>query len=154
LSMAPPSSLPSAASVGSNAKLRYDALHGASRPPLPVAVEEQAEFFFQRGELATVYFRTLVDPNAFAGPPNPGHYAVADLLLIRGIQTAVTTNVDFLIETAGQMLLGHISAGVDGHRVATFSSDCSPLLKIHGCRLADPDNMVWASGQLACEPVA
>jgi hypothetical protein len=103
LSMAPPSSLPGAAALAARAKCLYDAQYGSAREPLQIGVEEQAEFFFGRGELATVYFRRLIDPNAFAGPPNPGHYAIADLLLVRAIQSAVTTNVDTLIETAGQL---------------------------------------------------
>jgi hypothetical protein len=94
------------------------------------------------------------DPNAFAGQPNPGHYAIADLLLVRGIQTAVTTNVDSLIETAGQFLLGQVAAGIDGNTVAVFPSDIAPLLKIHGCRTRDPDSMIWAPGQVDAEPVA
>jgi SIR2-like domain len=154
LSMDPPSSLPSAAALASAAKETYDAQYGGTRPPLPAGIEDQAEYFFKRGELATVYFRSLIDFNAFAGPPNPGHFGVADLLLTRGIQTAVTTNVDVLIETAGQLLFGQIGAGIDGATVATLPPDRAPLLKLHGCRTRDPDNMVWASGQLAVEPVA
>jgi FRG domain-containing protein len=85
LSMAPPSSLPSAATLAATAKKRYDALYAATRPPLALGIEDQAEFFFQRGELATVYFRTLIDPDAFAKQPNSGHEAVADLLLTGAI---------------------------------------------------------------------
>jgi hypothetical protein len=154
LSMAPPSSLPNAAALAALAKQRYDALYGASRAPLPTEIEDQAEFFFRRGELATVYFRTFVDSDAFAGPPNPGHHAIADLLLIRGIQTAVTTNVDVLIETAGQLLFGQVDAGIDGFTVAALPPDCAPLLKVHGCRVRDPNNMIWARSQLATEPIA
>jgi hypothetical protein len=141
LSMAPPSSLPSAAVLAARAKQIYDAQYGAARAPLPAGVEEQAEFFFRRNELATVYFRHLIDPNAFAGPPNPGHHAVADLMLVRGIQTAVTTNVDTLIETAGQLLFGHVGIGIDGNVVATLPPNIAPLLKIHGCRTCDP--IIW-----------
>jgi hypothetical protein len=154
LSMAPPSCLPNAAVVASTAKQRYSAFYGATRPPLPDAIEDQAEYFFQRGELATVYFRTLVDFDAFAGRPNAGHYAMADLLLVRCIQTAVTTNVDVLIETAGQYLFGQIGAGIDGDTVALLPPERAPLLKLHGCRVTDPANMVWAPGQLAVEPVS
>ena len=59
-------------------------------------VQEQAEFFFGRNELATIYFRHLIDPNAFAGPPNPGHYAIADLMLVRGLvaRTLVDNAID------------------------------------------------------------
>jgi hypothetical protein len=153
LSMAAPSSLPSAAALAASAKRKYDATFGATRPPLPAGVENQAEFFFQRGELATVYFRTLIDQHAFAGNPNSGHYAAADLLLVRAIQTTITTNVDTLIETAGQYLFGQVGTGIDRDRVAILPPDVSPLLKIHGCR-SDPDSMVWAPGQLSVAPVA
>jgi hypothetical protein len=152
--MAAPSCLPSAAHLAAAAKREYDARYGATREPLASGVEEQAEFFFRRGELATVYLRTLIDPDAFAGPPNPGHYAVADLLLVRGIQTAVTTNVDILIETAGQMLSGHVGLGIDGDSVAKLPPDTAPLLKLHGCRTCDPDNTIWAPGQLEVDPTA
>lgn len=153
LSMAPPSSLPSAAALAASAKQKYDAMFGATRAPLPAGVEDQAEFFFQRGELGTVYFRKFIDQHAFAGRPNSGHYAAADLLLVRAIQTAVTTNVDMLIETAGQYLFGHVGTGIDRDCVAALPPDVSPLLKLHGCR-SDPDSMVWAPGQLAVAPVA
>lgn len=60
LSMAPPSSLPNAAALAEAAKRKYDGLYGSTRPPLAAGIEEQAEFFFQRGELATVYLRTMI----------------------------------------------------------------------------------------------
>lgn len=153
LSMAPPSSLPSAATLAASAKKEYDALYGAVRAPLPVGVEDQAEFFFQRGELETVYCRRLINQHAFAGHPNPGHYATADLLLVRAIQTAITTNVDTLIETAGQYLFGHVGSGIDREHVAALPPDVSPLLKIHGCR-SIPESMVWAPSQLKAPPVS
>ncbi|WP_262031724.1 hypothetical protein [Microvirga sp. Mcv34] len=153
LSMAPPSALPSAAALAAQAKQTYDAKYGGIRDPLPAGIEEQAEFFFNRKELATVYLRSLIDSNAFAGRPNPGHHAVADLLLVRGIQAAVTTNVDCMVETAGQLLFGQIGMGVDGHQLAKLPANTAPYLKIHGCRTQDLDNTVWAPGQLAAEPV-
>jgi hypothetical protein len=154
LSMAGPSNLPGAAQLAAEAKRKYDSLYGTSRPPLPPGIEEQAELFFQRGELGTFYLRTLIDHHAFAGPPNSGHTAVADLLMVRAIQTAVSTNVDTLIETAGTLLLGQVGAGIDRGGVASLAPDISPLLKIHGCWSSDHDNTVWAPGQLAVEPVA
>lgn len=154
LSMAPPSSLPSAAALALSAKQRYDATYGFAAPQIPIGIDDQAEYFFQRQELATVYFHTLIDPHAFAGRPNPGHVAVADLLLVHALQTAVTTNVDTLIETAGQYLYGQVGVGIDGHQVAGLPPGIAPLLKIHGCRVCDLNNMVWARGQLNAEPVA
>lgn len=154
LSMAPPSSLPSAATIAALAKRKYEALFGATRPELAEHIEDQAEFFFNRGELDTVFFRTLVHPSAFAAEPNQGHYAAADLLLIQAIHPAITTNVDILIETAGQMLRGHVAACIDGHEAAAQPPDTAPLLKIHGCRLRDRPNMVWAAGQIGVPPVS
>jgi hypothetical protein len=69
LSMASPSNLPSAAQLASQAKRKYDSIYGATRAPLPPSIEEQAEFFFKRGELGTMYLRALIDAHAFAGPP-------------------------------------------------------------------------------------
>jgi hypothetical protein len=154
LSMASPSNLPGAAQLASQAKRKYDSLYGVSRPLLPSSIEEQAEFFFKKDQLATFYLRTLIDRHAFAGPPNSGHAAVADLLLVRAIQTAVSTNVDTLIETAGTLLLGQVGSGIERAAVAALAPDVSPLLKIHGCWALDPDHTVWAPGQLAVEPVA
>lgn len=153
LSMAPPSSLPSAATLAADAKRKYDSQYGATRPPLPAGIEEQAEFFFRRGELGTVYLRTFVERDAFAGPPNPGHEAVADLLLVRGIQTAISTNVDAMIETAGQMLFGQIGVGYGRDSVACLQPEVSPLLKIHGCWSFDSASTVWAPSQVTAEPV-
>jgi hypothetical protein len=154
LSMAAPSNLPNAAQLAAEAKRKHDAQYGATRPPLPVGIEEQAEYFFQRGELGTVYLRNLIDPHAFAGHPNAGHTAVADLLLVRAIQAAVSTNVDTLIETAGSMLFGRIGAAIDRKGVAALLPEMAPLLKIHGCWAIEPENTVWALGQLSAEPVA
>jgi len=154
LSMSPPSSLPSAAAIAASAKRRYGALYGATRAPLPDGIDDQAEFFFHRGDLATFYLRTLVDTNAFAGPPNAGHSAVADLLLVNGIQTAITTNVDFMIETAGQLLKGQIGSGIDQTSIGGLPPAVAPLLKLHGCRQIDISTTVWARGQLGVSPTA
>ncbi len=153
LSMGWPSCLPSAANLAADAKAKYDAMYGASRPPLPAGIEDQAEYFFNRGELGTIYLRTFIDKDAFAGRPNPGHDAIADLLLVRGIQTAISTNVDTMIETAGQMLFGQIGVGYDQASVAQCQPDVSPLLKVHGCWTQDQANTVWAPSQLNAEPV-
>jgi hypothetical protein len=152
LSMAPPSSLPSAAALAHKAKLKYDATYGADRPPLPESIDDQAEYFFQRGELATVYLRTYIDHDAFAAEPNSGHFAAADLLLTGAITTAASTNVDMLIETAGNRLFGQVGAGVSRTRIAALAPNISPLLKIHGC-WSDPDGTVWAAGQVAANPI-
>ncbi len=152
LSMAAPSNLPSAAAIAADAKIEYDARYGAMRPPLPPGIEDQAEQFFANGELG-VYLNEFVDPDVFAARPNAGHVAVADLLLSRGLQAAVTTNVDVLVETAGQLLLGQVFTGIDGTGVAAPPGGAAPMLKIHGCWVKERENTVWAPGQLAADPV-
>jgi hypothetical protein len=137
LSMAPPSKLPSAWTLAARAKATYGLQWGTARPPLSDNIEAQAEFFFAQNELQTVYLATLIDRHAFAGRPNPGHFAIADLMLSQAIQTVVTTNVDPLIETAGNDLFGQIEAGIDGATVAALPPHVTPMLKIHGCRLVD-----------------
>ena len=149
--MAEPSSIPSAAQLAASAKQKYDAYFGAERPPLPESIDDQAKFFFARGELSTVYLRTYVDSHAFSSKPNPGHYAIADLLLVRGISTAVSTNVDMLIEFSGNMLNGQIAVGVSRDEVARVLPDKSPLLKIHGC-WSRPEGTIWATDQICQEP--
>lgn len=152
LSMAAPSSLPSAAALAWQAKQKYDATYGADRAPLPESIDEQAEFFFQRGELATGYLRTYIDRDAFSAEPNSGHFATADLLLTGAITTAVSTNVDTLIETAGNMLFGQIGAGVARDQVAGLAPNVSPLLKVYGC-WSDPAGTVWAASQVVTDPI-
>ncbi len=105
-----------------------------------------------RGGLATVYLRTYIDQDAFAAEPNSGHFATADLLLTGAITTAVSTNVDTLIETAGNMLFGRVGAGVSRAHVAGLAPSISPLLKIHGC-WSDPPCTVWAASQVEAEPI-
>ncbi|HET6238296.1 MAG TPA: hypothetical protein VFE41_25575, partial [Acetobacteraceae bacterium] len=70
LSMAPPSNLPGAAAIAAHAKAEYDARYGATRPPLATGIEDQAQFFFVKGELG-VYLKEFVDQDVFAGRPNP-----------------------------------------------------------------------------------
>lgn len=152
LSMAAPSSLPSAATIAAKAKEKYDATYGTERDPLPEQIDDQAEYFFRRDELANVYLRTYIDRNSFAAVPNAGHFAAADLLLVGAVATAVSTNVDCLIETAGNMLFGQVGAGVSRSQMSGLPNGVSPFLKIHGC-WSDPANTIWAPGQVDSGPL-
>ncbi len=148
LSMAPPSSLPSAASIAKTAKQKYDATFGTTRSPLPESIDDQAQFFFEQNELVTSYLRQYVDHHAFAAYPNDGHFAIADLLITNALTIGVSTNVDILIETAGNHLSGHVSTGLTRNQVAAFPPDVSPLLKLHGC-WSDKSTTIWAVGQVS-----
>jgi len=153
LSMAAPSQLPSAWTLAERAKAKYDARYAGLLPPLPEQIEDQAEFFFNTGHLGSVYLTEYIDHNAFAGAPNPGHFAVADLLLAGAFRMAITTNVDQLIEAAGLNLHGQVFMGIDGHGLATAQAGTAPLLKVHGCWVTDRFNTVWAPGQINASPV-
>lgn len=154
LSMAGPSFLPSANELAIAAKQAYDAAREPGTTALPATIDEQADLFFRDGHLADIYLRKLIDPHAFSGPPNGGHTAIADLLLTRGIQTAVTTNVDRMIEAAGDFLFGRIGAGVDRATVSALLPTEAPLLKIHGCWSTARDSTVWAPSQVTASPTA
>ncbi len=146
LSMAPPSRLPSTASLAQSAKQIYEAKLGTA--PFGCNIAEQVDYFFKRNELVTVYLRTLIDNSAFAGPPNAGHFAIADLILVGALMTAVTTNIDTMIETAGQHIYGQVESGVSAEDMAYVPAGVTPLLKIHGCRQADFAKTVWSVLQL------
>ena len=146
LSMGPPSCLPSAAALAQSARQTYEARFGPA--PFGADIAAQADYFYNRDELRTVYLRTLIDKDVFAGPPNAGHTTVADLILVGALKTAVTTNVDTMIETAGQLLLGHVESGVDAGAMALIPADITPLLKIHGCRQFDLGGTIWSVLQL------
>ncbi len=152
LSMADPSKIPSAWSVAASAKQKYDAIYGADAEPLSEDIEEQAEFFHAQGRLSTTYLTKLVDIDTFSAPPNAGHFAVADFLLTKTAQIAVSTNVDALIEFAGDQLYGGIVTATRRDNAAAFYPANAPLLKIHGCWKSDPRQTVWAPSQLQCEP--
>ena len=152
LSMADPSNIPSAWSVAASAKQKYDAIYGIEADPLSEDIEEQAEFFHGQGRLSTIYLTKLVDIDTFSAPPNAGHFAVADFLLTKTAQIAVSTNVDALIEYAGDQLYGGIVTATRRDDAAAFYPARAPLLKIHGCWKSDPRQTVWAPSQLLCEP--
>lgn len=152
LSMAGPSNIPSAWTVASSAKREYDAIYGMANDPLSEDIEEQAEFFHEKGQLATTYLTKLIDNDTFSAPPNNGHLAVADFLLTKAAQIAVSTNVDALIESAGDQLFGGVVTATRRDDAAAFYPENAPLLKIHGCWKSDRRQTVWAPSQLLCEP--
>lgn len=141
-----PSGLFSGAGVAWEAKQSYDLAREPGEPELSEDIEEQANFFYANGQLATYYIPQLVPKHAFAGKPNEGHTAVADLLLTRAVRVAVSTNYDRLIEAAGSNLDGAVEYALNGVEAADI--DGAPLLKIHGCWDRDRDNTVWTPKQL------
>lgn len=152
LSMAAPSNIPCAWEVAQKAKEKYDGIFGTTRPALSEDIEKQAEYFHYRDELDSMYLERLVDNDTFSAPPNSGHFAVADLLLTQSIKLALSTNVDALIENAGNLLFGDVVTGITRDDAAAHYPAKAPLLKIHGCWKLDRKNTVWAPSQLKTDP--
>lgn len=150
--MAEPSNVPSAWTIAQAAKQKYDDIYGATAPPLSDDIEEQAEHFCALEQLETMYLGSLIDHNTFSAPPNPGHYAVADMLLTKSITLALSTNVDALIENAGDRLFGSVVTATCRASAAALYPAKAPLVKIHGCWKADFTQTVWAPSQLQTDP--
>ena len=152
LSMAEPSNIPSANTIAQTAKRKYDDIFGATAPALSENIEEQAEHFYQNGQLESMYLTNLVDNDTFSAPPNAGHYAIADMLLTKSITFALSTNVDALIENAGDKLFGNIAVAINRENAAALYPTKAPLLKIHGCWKVNHRQTIWAPSQLQNEP--
>ena len=144
--MAAPSRLPSAWKLAERAKAVYG-LEWSAKPPVPDDIEAQAEFFFRRNELQTVYLATLIDRHAFAGRPNSGHLAIADLMLSQAIQSVVTTNVDALLRPPGMTFRPNRSRNRRWGR-RRFAARHSADAKIDGCRHVDWPNTVGRRANL------
>ncbi len=149
LSMAPPSSLPSARQVAIDCFPKYEAAIAAHLPPnAREDLEAQARFSFQRNELQKLFLAKLVTWRPFFRNPNKGHFAVADLLAVAAVRSGITTNFDFLVEHAAENL------GEDAMKSALDAAEAAvlrphqPYLKIHGCARRDADNTLWCKEQL------
>ena len=152
LSMADPSGVPSAAVIAARVRDQHIATYGNAGEELPHLLEDQADYFFERGNLQNYFIPALIDRNIFAGPPNSGHQAIADFVLTQAAEAVISTNVDKLIESAGGWLFGEVEVALDGDQAIAQSHTVSPLLKIHGCWSRDRNNTVWSKKQLNVEP--
>src|ERR1051325_10124263 len=95
LSMAAPSSVPSARQLATDCFAKYEKAIGTSLPPnTRDDLEAQCKFALDRGELQKLFLDRLVDWRPFFGNPNKGHKTLADLLATRALRSGVTTNVD------------------------------------------------------------
>src|SRR5882757_2657421 len=97
LSMASPSSVPSAADMLEAAANKYKRITGAD-PPRD-RLESLLEYLISNNQFL-LFLNNLVDWVPFRSRPNEGHFAVADFLSCSALDLAVTTNVDELIEIA------------------------------------------------------
>ena len=153
LSMGDPSNVPSADSLVERLEEEHRHDTGCSLTcTISDDIEGIADWALQNSTFRNFFLSTIRDPSFF-NPPNPGHSAVADFLLTKAIQSALSTNVDYLIEKAVEKLGRYDFEAVvkeyDVNRVRGYSD----LLKLHGCFRIDKENTVWCPRQLEMEPI-
>jgi hypothetical protein len=150
--MAPPSSLPSAEKVANVCYDNYMLSTGVRLDPkLRNKLEPLAEHFAAQGTLIPIFIDKLVPWGDFIRPPNPGHSAIADFLICKAAEAALSANVDFLVEVRARQYGSDFGGSLDGDE-ATLCIAHSPLLKFHGCEVKDRRATIWAKSQLTSQP--
>lgn len=151
LSMGAPTRLPSAATLTTDAVAKYEAITGDTVPAEHREdLEAFADFLIDRGHLIAPFIERVVPwETRFQRCPNPGHAAIADLLLSNAIVAAISTNYDTHIEDAAADLgEGDPRPALDGVEANLHSSRHRPLLKIHGCCRRSRNETIWHKRQL------
>jgi hypothetical protein len=154
LSIPQPSGLPPAWKLAREAASRHKANTGVALPDaLRDDIEAQARYHDKQNQLESYFLPKLIDWKGFAGEPNAGHFAVADLLLSHATAFSVTTNVDVLIERAAERLGDPaVAVALDGVDAATPHTH-PPFLKLHGCFRRRTETL-WCREQIGREPWA
>lgn len=155
LSMAAPSSLPSAWRVAEscfdNYKMNVDP---GVDPSLRHDLEALAQHFADTNTLQSVFIERLVPWSQFVRPPNAGHAAIADFLTTKSAIAALSANYDTLIERCAVDNGFDFQASLDGVEATVRAATQGPLLKFHGCAIKDRPATVWAPTQLNEPPIA
>jgi hypothetical protein len=149
LSMAAPSSLPSAKTVAERCFDKYR-LESDPRCDLNLRgdLEGLAEHFAGLNTLKSVFIEHLVPWKDFIRPANSGHAAVADFLITRAAAAGISGNYDTLIERQAWDYGADFRGALDGDEATVDAADRAPLLKFHGCAIRDRLATVWAPSQL------
>ena len=149
LSMAPPSSLPSAWQVAGMCFDEYQlTIDPLIDPALRDDLEALAEHFVDLNTLKPVFIEHLVPWQEFERPPNRGHAAVADFLITKTVVAGLSSNYDKLIERCAWDYGADFRGSLDGVQATVASHKHAPLLKFHGCSHIDRGSTVWAPSQL------
>jgi hypothetical protein len=154
LSMAPPSSLPSAASVVRICRERYRSEVGSELDPLlGDDLESIARYFHAHGTFNSLFLAKLLPWGHFRNsPPNVGHEALADFLACKAVAAVVTTNLDMLCERGAEQLgEPDFRAIVDAADIP-IPTEHGWLLKVHGCALRSRLETIWCREQLQQSP--
>lgn len=149
LSMAPPSSLPSARAVAEHC---FDKYRLESDPNCDAGLRESlaalAEHFAGLNTLQSVFIEHLVPWGSFVRPSNAGHAAIADFLITRAAVAGISSNYDTLIERRAWDYGADFRGSLDGDEATSDTVRQAPLLKFHGCAHRDRRATVWAPSQL------
>lgn len=155
LSMAPPSSLPSANVVSEDCFDKYKLETDPNIDEnLRHNLENFAEHFAALNQLESVFIENLVPWQKFIRLPNPGHAAIADFLITRASVATLSSNYDTLIERVAVDYGHDFRVSLDGDEATVAAIRQGPLLKFHGCSSRDRYSTVWAPSQLEEEPIA
>jgi hypothetical protein len=148
LSIPSPSNLMSAVAVSRACYDKYQAIR-----VLPAhmrdGIDDLAGHFHGSHEFENVFIGGLVPWRELAGEPNEGHAAVADLLICRAAEAALSANFDFLIEQWAMRHKADLRGALDGHEAIAFQHETNPLLKFHGCMTRERNHTLWTQAQLA-----
>lgn len=146
LSIPAPSNLMSAVEVSRSC---YDKYHAIRVLPMAMRddIDQLAGHFYGNHEFESVFIDALVPWNDLVGAPNPGHGAVADLLISRAAYATLSSNFDLLIEQAAQLLKVALVGALDGREAVEFTKEANPLIKFHGC-LTRRRETLWTQAQL------
>lgn len=149
LSMAPPSSLPSARAIAEACFDKYQlAIDPNCDGSLRENLEALAERFVAMQMLESVFIESLVPWEQFVRPSNPGHAAVADFLATRTAFAALSSNYDILIERRAWDYGAQFESALNGSEAMKTSQRHAPLLKFHGCSHRNKGETIWAPSQL------
>jgi hypothetical protein len=151
ISLAPPSSVPSAGALTAQCVAEYN-MRALPALPLPAtrSLEALTEHLFAAG-LQSIFVRDLVPWRSFHRDVNVQHEAIADLLTAEAADFGVTTNFDELVEVSAMNLgADTFDAAVDANQ-ASVPRRHSPFVKLHGCA-RDPDHTLWCRAQLLAPP--
>jgi hypothetical protein len=153
LSIPSPSNLMSAVGVSRACYDKYQAITA-----LPAAmrdgIDQLAGHFHGTQEFESVFIGGLVPWGELAGEPNEGHAAVADLLISRAAEAALSANFDSLIEQWATSRKIDLRGALDGHEAMAFQHETSPLLKFHGCMQRSRERTLWTQAQLGEAQIA
>jgi len=150
LSMAPPSSLPSAAVVAAHCNDQNLLLTGAPlNDDIKGDLEKISRYFRGCNSFESFFIVKLVPWEKFKGEPNSGHTTIADFLACGTIVAAVTTNFDRLVEKAAERLGEPDFRAMVEIEDIPQQTDYHPYVKIHGCEERNRQMTIWCREQLS-----